>query len=141
MSRSQRFALLGLAAIVAVVAIVVLPGSDDETRPAAPATQAGEPASSRTTQAPEAQAAPEAPLLRAGTERELEFEFEKGDTVRFRVRHPEQDDVHVHGYDISRNVEPGKTLTMPFEANLEGIFEIGLERTGTPIATLKVEPQ
>jgi hypothetical protein len=152
MSRTQRIALLGVAAIIAVLAIVVLPGDYDEPTPTAstqPAQQArstpAEPAGDGAEQTRATQAAPASkpkrkpPLLRAGTERELEFT--KGETVRFRVRHPSAEEVHVHGYDISRDLQPGKTATVSFKAELEGIFEIELEQSGTPIVSLKVEPK
>ena len=146
MSRTQRFVLLGLAVIVAVLAIVVLPGGDEETEnePVAQTQQeqTQTPESAPTTPAETSERPkpkPKSPLLRAGTERELEFE--KGDTVRFRVRHSAPEEVHVHGYDLTKELEPGKTETMSFKADIEGIFEIELEHSGTPIGTLKVEPK
>ena len=148
MSRNQRFVLLGLAVTVAVLAIVILPGGDDETenQPAAqtqqeqPQTPETAPTTpGETSERPKPKPKPKPPLLRAGAERELEFE--KGDTVRFRVRHSEPEEVHVHGYDLTKDLQPGKTATMSFEADIEGIFEIELEHSGTPIGTLKVEPK
>ena len=152
MSNTQRAVLLGLAAIIAVLAIVILPGDDDEE----PATQAGRTSATQapagettagettatgtaTTPAPKPKPKPKPPLLTAGKVRELAYE--KGDTVRFRVRASEPEEVHVHGYDISKAVVPGKTTTMSFEAKIEGIFEIELEHSGTEIASLKVEPK
>ena len=148
MSRTQRFVLLGLAVIVAVLAIVILPGGDEETKnePVAQTQQeqTQTPESAPTTPAetserPNPKPKPKPPLLRAGAERELEFE--KGDTVRFRVRHSAPEEVHVHGYDLTKDLQPGKTETMSFKADIEGIFEIELEHSGTPIGTLKVEPK
>ena len=63
-----------------------------------------------------------------------------GDTVRFRVRSSVAEEVHVHGYDLKKDVEPGRTATMSFRATLEGVFEIELERSGTQIASLRVAP-
>ena len=145
MSRTQRLALLGVAAIIAVLAIVVLPGSDDTSDTPQPAAQtveqpASEPAATTTTTpvaAPKPK--PDPPLLEAGKERELEFT--KGETVRFRVRHDAPEEVHVHGYDVSQDIEAGKTRTVSFEATLEGIYEIELEQSGTSIGSLKVEPK
>ena len=81
---------------------------------------------------------PKPPLLQAGNEKALNFE--EGETVRFRVRHDEAEEVHVHGYDISKDLEPGKTETVAFKATITGIFEIELEHSGTLLAQLKVVP-
>ena len=148
MSRTQRLALLGLAAVIAVVALIVLPGGDEEndTQPAAQTTASEQgttapetaPSTTATTTEPKPEPKPKPPLLRAGRERELEFE--KGETVRFRVRHPTDEEIHVHGYDKSKAIKGGQTATMSFKANLEGIFEVELEHSGTPLGTIKVEP-
>ncbi len=63
-----------------------------------------------------------------------------GQTVRFRVRSDVSDEVHVHGYDISKPVRAGASATFAFPADLEGIFEIELERSAVPLAELRVEP-
>ena len=69
-----------------------------------------------------------------------ELRVDKGETVRFRVRAPEDEEVHVHGYDISRDVEGGKTERISFKATIDGIFEIEFEHSGTQIASLRVDP-
>ena len=68
------------------------------------------------------------------------LEFEQGDTVRFRVRADVADHVHVHGYDLMKDVEPGETITFSFPADITGIFEIELEDAGEQIAQLRVDP-
>jgi hypothetical protein len=35
-----------------------------------------------------------------------------------------EDDIHLHGYDIEKTVQPGKPATFKFTADIEGIFEI-----------------
>jgi FtsP/CotA-like multicopper oxidase with cupredoxin domain len=150
MSNTQRAVLLGLAAVIALLAIVILPGDDDEnettatqaaqttaTQPAAETTTGTSTTETATTPAPDPEPAP--PLLTTGKVTELEFE--KGDTVRFRVRSSKPEEVHVHGYDLSKPVTPGKTTSFSFKANIEGIFEIELENSGVEIASLKVEPK
>lgn len=150
MSRTQRFVLLGVAAVVAVLAIVVLPGDDKNDDPT-PAGTAQQPAGSTQAQtipattdatpplAPKPRPHPKSPLLRAGAKRELQFT--RGETVRFRVRHPSAEEVHVHGYDISKELPAGKTVTVTFQARIEGIFEVELEHSHTPLAKLTVEPK
>jgi hypothetical protein len=78
------------------------------------------------------------PLLVKGAIRKLEVS--KGDVVRLRVRASSADDVHVHGYDLLRAVKPGKTTVLRFTADIEGIFEIELEGSGTRIGELRVQP-
>lgn len=147
MSRAQRLSFLGIAATIAIMAVVLLAGGDDETDKAsnlAPeatpsATRAPAEAEPQPTDTPTATPTPRPPpLLQAGDEKALSFE--KGQTVRFRVRHPTAEEVHVHGYDISKDLEPGKTATVSFKADITGIFEIELEHSGTLLAKLKVVP-
>jgi hypothetical protein len=48
----------------------------------------------------------------------------KGDTVRIVVSANAPDDIHLHGYDIERSVEPGQPARFRFKADAEGAFEI-----------------
>ncbi len=69
-----------------------------------------------------------------------QLRFEKGETVRFRVRPPADDHVHIHGYDIMKDVKAGETTRVFFKATIDGIFEIELEDSGTQLAELRVDP-
>ena len=152
MSRNQRLSFLGIAAVIAVVAIVVFVagGGPDDT-----AEDAGSPASQQTstptatpsaegeestpTPTPTPTPKPQPPLLQAGKVAKLRFT--EGETVRFRVRSDEPDHVHVHGYDLMKDVEPGTTVTMSFKASITGIFEVEFEDAGEQIAELRVDPK
>ena len=145
MSRRQRFTFLAIAVVIAVVAVIVLAdSSEDDTEPsptsatatATPTAEAGEDRATPTATATPTPKPP--PLLTAGKVTELEAT--EGETVRFRVRSDSPEEVHVHGYDISKDIEPGQTATMSFKATITGIFEIEFEESGTQIAELKVEP-
>ena len=143
MSRAQRLTFLGIAAIIAVVAVIVLSGGGDETDKAADATATPTPSATASgtaeaTATPTPKPKPKPPLLQAGTERTLSFD--QGDTVRFRVRHGDAEEVHVHGYDIKKDLAANETANVSFEASIPGIFEIELEHSGTPLGRLKVEP-
>ena len=138
MSRAQRLTFLGVAAIIAVVAVIVLSGGGAETDKAADATATPTPSTSEATATPTPKPKPKPPLLLAGSERTLSFD--QGDTVRFRVRHDEAEEVHVHGYDIKKDLAANETANVSFEASIPGIFEIELEHSGTPLGRLKVEP-
>ncbi len=50
------------------------------------------------------------------------------------------DEVHLHGYDISRDVGPGRPARIAFRARLTGRFEIELEDRGLQIGELEVRP-
>jgi hypothetical protein len=69
-----------------------------------------------------------------------ELEYSAGDDVRFQVRSDVADEVHVHGYDVSKEVPAGGTITFSFTADIEGIFEVELEERGEQIAELRVNP-
>ena len=64
----------------------------------------------------------------------------KGRRFRIVVRSDVADHVHLHGYDITRDVAPGKPAQIVTSATLTGVFEIELEDRGLPIAELSVTP-
>lgn len=64
----------------------------------------------------------------------------KGDRVRLVVVSDVADEIHLHGYDLSRDVEAGGTAQIAFRATLPGRFEVELEERGVQIADLTVEP-
>jgi hypothetical protein len=51
------------------------------------------------------------------------------------------EEVHVHGYDIARDLEPGKMTTVSFKATITGGFEIEYEHAGEQIGQLRVNPK
>ena len=64
----------------------------------------------------------------------------EGEQVRFRVDSDVSDEVHMHGYDIMKDVEAGGSVTFDFPATLEGIFEAELEGRKEQILELRVNP-
>jgi hypothetical protein len=146
MSRRQRFTFLAIAVVIAVVAAVVLADtSEDDDQPsqtAATATPTGtptEPGEETATATPTATPTPKPPLLTAGKVAELEFT--EGETIRFRVRSGEPEEIHVHCYDVTRDVPSGKTVTVSFKASITGICEIEFHNSGETIGELRVEPR
>ncbi len=141
MTRAQRLRLLAIAAVLAIVAVVVLAGGagDPKPRPAsapkAGATRVPSKASPRSTATP---AASPVPLL--STAAATALMANQGDTVRFRVRSDTDEEVHVHGYDLSQRVKAGQTIAFAFKADITGIFAIEFEKSGTQLASLKVLP-
>jgi hypothetical protein len=65
---------------------------------------------------------------------------DKGDRVVVLVTSDVADEVHVHGYDLSRELAPGAPARIAFKATIPGRFEIELEDRGVPIAELTVNP-
>jgi Cu-Zn family superoxide dismutase len=68
------------------------------------------------------------------------LEFSAGEEIRFRVSSDEAEEIHVHGYDIAKDVPAGGTIEFDFPAELEGIYEAELEGLGVQIAELRVNP-
>jgi hypothetical protein len=64
----------------------------------------------------------------------------KGDRVRFTVTSDQPEEVHTHGYDVTADVSPTTPARFDFPAQIEGIFEVELERSGVPILRLAVRP-
>ena len=76
-----------------------------------------------------------------------EIEVAKGDPVRIEVTPDIPAEAHVHGYEVAKEVEAGKTAKLDFTANLEGVFEVevhhlvnGEEGSGVQVAELNVTP-
>jgi hypothetical protein len=147
MSKTQRLTFLGIAVVIAIVAVVVLTGGDEtgsssaETTPSpTPTATADEPAAETATATPTpTPTPPPPPLLKGGKVTKLEFT--EGETVKFRVVSDTPEEVHVHGYDIAKDLEPGKVTTVSFPATITGIFEIEYEHAGEQIGQLRVDPK
>ena len=69
-----------------------------------------------------------------------EISVNEGEPVRFRVKSDVSDEVHVHGYDIGKDVKAGGSVTFDFLATLEGVFEAELESRHEQILELRVNP-
>ena len=69
-----------------------------------------------------------------------EIEVGKGDRVRLRVTSEEPVELHLHGYDIEREVAPGEPATLSFEADLTGRFEIEDHDSEEVLGVLIVQP-
>jgi len=154
MSKNQRLALLAAAVVVAVAAIVIAGGGDDDEesveRPSAPAadTATGGSPTATTPAAPE----PARPDVQRLTLRDFkpvggvqEIQAAKGDTIQIAVAVDRPDEIHVHGYDLTRKAAPGSPARFRFRADIEGVFEIEsheAEHAGgdSVVARLVVEP-
>jgi hypothetical protein len=154
MSGIGRAAVIVVAIVAVVVAFLALrPGaSEDDGRSGTTgtATTTGQPSAqgqATTTQTQTQEPAPPAPVFKTitvvggrpqGGVRKVSFE--KGDRVRLRVRSDTADEIHIHGYDLAKDVAAGGQVRFSFPASIEGRFEIELEHAGVQIATLEVAP-
>ena len=147
-STSARVAV-GLVTIAAVVVlfIVFAGGDDDGGRDSATTTTSAQTqtntAAETTTTAEEPEVAAEEQITvrngkPAGGVKELSYD--SGERVRFVVTSDVADEVHVHGYDVSKDVPAGGSVRFSFPAKLEGVFEVELEELGEQIAELRVSP-
>jgi len=139
MSRNQRIGLVAAAVVIAVLAFVIAQPGDDEddgeraaTTPALTQTGSGDgggaTAPTATEQEPPPPPEPEVTRIRirggsvVGGPQDIEVET--GDIVRIVVAADAPDEIHLHGYDITRTAEPGQPARFRFRGNAEGVFEI-----------------
>jgi hypothetical protein len=50
------------------------------------------------------------------------------------------DHVHLHGYDLMRDVAPGRAARLSFTATIVGTVEVELEDRHVPLATVTTQP-
>jgi heme/copper-type cytochrome/quinol oxidase subunit 2 len=62
-----------------------------------------------------------------------------GTAVTLVVRSDVADEVHVHGYDVTADVSPGRPAELGFDATIPGVFEVELHDAGTVLLTLQVQ--
>jgi hypothetical protein len=65
---------------------------------------------------------------------------DQGKKVALVVRSDVADEVHLHTYDKSVDVTPGKAARLVFVASIPGRFEVELEDRGLQIADITVRP-
>jgi hypothetical protein len=67
-------------------------------------------------------------------------DIKQGTEVMLMVTADVEDEVHVHGYDLSAEVAPDHPAHITFVADIAGEFEVELEERTVPIAELAVTP-
>jgi len=131
--------LKGAVPLVAIVAVAGLTACGDSDQSSTESTQADTAAHTEST-------AKQSPVTTVvvkngepvGGARELEYN--EGEQVRFTVRSDVADEVHIHGYDLMKDVPAGGSVSFSFQADIEGIFEVELEEHREQIAELRVNP-
>jgi hypothetical protein len=146
---NTRTALTGVALVVVAVALlIVLSGGEDngdETTSSNNAVGGAAKSGGGKGKPAERAAKPEEPTIVVGGDGEpvggvTEITVNKGDEVRFEVKSAVADEIHVHGYDLMKDVEAGGAVSFAFPAEIEGIFEAELEERAEQILELRVEP-
>lgn len=66
------------------------------------------------------------------------FKVRRGGLVRVIVTGDRADELHVHGYDRTVAVTPGRPSTVRFVADLPGVFEAELHESGLLLFELQV---
>jgi heme/copper-type cytochrome/quinol oxidase subunit 2 len=156
MSSGARIGLVVAAIVVVVVAfIVVSPGGDDKPKTSGASTATTGGGSAMTTPDETARTggvsptttgeAPAFQTIRVAGGKPVggikKLTFNQGDRVRIEVTSPDTtDEIHLHGYDLARDLKAGGRVRFSFAAKIEGIFEIELEGSGVQIGKLVVEP-
>jgi hypothetical protein len=149
MSNSARLGIVALAVVLAVAAFFVFRPADTSRQQQRPQTEsAGESAAERRS-APGAstEASPAPPRTErirlaggkpVGGVRTLTFD--SGEPVRLAFSSDAPAEVHIHGYDRTVEVVPGRTARVSFPAKLEGVYEIEEHDSDALLAKLAVRP-
>lgn len=124
-SKTLRLAIGGVVIVVAIVLLVVLKNDDGGS---------GEPDSANGT-VPTIVVKNGEPVGGIQT-----LEYKKGDQIHFKVQSDVADEIHVHGYDLMKDVKAGGSVEFDFPATIEGVFEAELEDLKQQIIELKVNP-
>jgi hypothetical protein len=147
MTTAQRLGIVAATVVVLILGFVLL-------RPSGDSGGAGGPSSSSSTAASGAASTPSTSASAAAppavkTIRVVngqpqggiqKLSFAKGDQIRLRVVSDVADEIHIHGYDLHKDVAKDGSVQFSFPASIEGRFEIELENAGTQIADLEVRP-
>ena len=129
MTTAQRLGILAATVVVLILAFVLLRPGGDDGGSTAPSASTAQPAV-KTVRVVGGK--PQGGLQTVS--------FVKGDRVRLRVVSDVADEIHVHGYDLKKDVAKGGSVEFTFPATIEGVFEVELENAGVQIANLEVRP-
>jgi hypothetical protein len=145
MQRSQRIGLLVAAVIVAVVAVVLISnGDDDDSSKGDNTAQTTTTGGTTTTTGSSKPAEPAVTTIVVKDGKPVggveEIELDKGDTPQFRVKSDEDHEIHLHGYDIEKEVEAGGQVMFKLTADIDGLFEAEIEDLKEQIAEIRINP-
>jgi hypothetical protein len=123
MGRNQRIGLLVAAVAIVVIAVILIGGGGDDDN-------------DKTASGPQT-----VTVVNGKPEGGIKtLTYKKGDTVDLTVKSDTADEIHIHGYDLHKDVEKGGSVHFTFPASIDGRFVVELEDAGEQIASLQVEP-
>jgi hypothetical protein len=143
MTRNSRIALLAAAAVVAVVAIIIIGSGGSDNKNSTTAAQTTPSATNGSGKA----ATPPKPSIPVITIKHGQavggvqtVTVKQGDRARFKVVSDAAYEIHLHGFDIAKNVKAGGSVSYDVKTTAPGIYEFEIETTKTKIGQVKVEP-
>jgi len=149
-----RIAIVAGTVVVLVVLFVVLRGRDDDEEAATSSTTTAATTTNETTTASTTASTTTTTTAPVETTRIIHVDVGGGQvaggvkTVRLKknewilliVQADVSDEVHVHGYDVMRDIAPGGPAQIRLRATLVGRFEVELEDRKLRILELEVRP-
>ncbi len=117
-SRTQRLVFLGIAVAIAVVVVIVVASGGGAS---STATTSGE--------------------VTLTADKPEKITVHQGDQIKFKATSATADEVHLHGYDLHKEVPAGGIVEFALVAKDTGIFEIELENAKQTLGQLVVEPK
>jgi len=141
----RRLLIVGVAVVVAVALFLVLrQGDEGEATQTSPTTM-----DSETTRAPQPPAPPTPPpparvqiVVKGGKPvgGVRSVTVADGRRVLLVVTSDVPEEVHLHGYNIARDVAPSEPARIAFRATIAGTVEAELEHSGVPLARITTNP-
>lgn len=64
-----------------------------------------------------------------------------GDAIELQITSPQDDELHLHGYDLSLALRAGVPGTLRFEAAHAGRFDLELHHANVELAVLEISPR
>jgi len=143
----RRWAAPAVLTIATVLTVAACDGDDSSQATGATTTTAtttttiggsatsGEPTTTTEPATPAIEVRVAGGKVQGGVRRE---QVRRGDAVVLRVVADVADEVHLHGYDRSADVGPGKPAQISFTADIPGVFEVELEQRKQKLLELEV---
>ena len=135
-----------LIAVIGVIALFFVLGGDETGKDTDVPTSAtpASPETPKKEKAPAQDSAPEVPVIEVKGGEPVggvaELSFDKGDEIELVVASDTADELHLHGYDAYLDVDAGGKAKFSVPAEIEGVFELELHSTATPLAEITVNP-
>jgi hypothetical protein len=133
--------VIALAASVLVLALAGCGGGGEATTDTSPrpttTTETSPPPTATTPEPRQIEIVVEGGEPRGGIQRPV---VQQGERIVLLIRADAGEEVHVHGYDVERPIQPGTPLLIPITASIPGRFEVELHHPDVLLAVLQVRP-